>query len=1183
MNNDPGEDKQNPNEINHNASLAEKRGEPVVENGEKEPASGTSEKSSGDILKEEKIEETEVPQEFSRLQELCAQAGIEVMIATIGNIEILTSEEIKNISLRVQEALRNFTAEQLNEIHQKGVNRVILDKDNTGTRILGIGADFYIDRNTETSEIVNFIKENILGIRPETQTKKEASGYKIGDKIRFRNITGTRTIEGEIQEILESGEFKVFDSTENRFYNIKEDQIEEKLSSEIKLEEPKQDTETPPEKITREDGVEFEVGSEVEWTSGLDNKIKRGKIFKFGNAPGGVPFANISVLDASDPDGRYVVSGVSLFKLTLAKGEPAQSTGSAIQSVAEPEQASVPEWRKGPEWQAMEEARGRAVMCRAEYEKTLSSDASEEEKSRLQNISNEAVLAYGQSRKAVEQKIREQLFGVNYDNLSPEEKKKFDSGVKLKIMEEIYLGEAKAFRQAQEDYGKEKKEGGILNSAKEAYAKVLSNKAVKGYLGIKWYYRIPATTLLLTLAGYGLGMAAVGTTVASAAGFAGARMARGALTIAGGSVLRGTIHKGGEKLKEKRKELLKDLSEQNLDELETMRTTRKINERYDRIQKWVKGAKVASAFGVAGAGMWAGMGSGKAAESVADAGSSPAPSAPAGEGFFDKLMSKDLGLPRDPSYVEEGQTALPVEPQEGVVVRDVERVRMPDLEEDSPVMPELEDTSIAVEATKPEPLQTFPSELPNKLEITENYNPENPQVESVATTGKVAEGIFDKPEELTKIKVEGNVNSNWRVIEKGFEQNEKFRNFAEQGQKDIVVNYFVNKAVGNPKLYDFVPDERFGIRVEPGQEVDLSKLLSDKDEIEKVLDNAASKTPKQLEAVAEQREKIEAWLKKYPDKPLTKDAVAEILAEKVEPPKVEVAMPIPKIGENLGNPSIPDYNLGGKISELYSKLGSSILRDKFSSESEGLQKVVAEIRQKAEELNRLDRDSAEYKAGVAELENKTEEVEIEVQKLSKQLLQGNKNIQEMAQDLAVENEKFTQDSVRKFVAEPETSKLSPDLPDDFETKSAPDTQGSNPEDSLRGLRSFKNDTEFMQELQTGINRDLDGIYAKKGLFGGIKVRGALSPEFLQMANKPAGLVMQYAENPRNTTLDTGTIDMIEKSSNHQRFINMVRGLRETVSKVRDINSEDLKPFDNENMQSYHRRLGEIMLKSKSRN
>jgi hypothetical protein len=143
--------------------------------------------------------------------------------------------------------------------------------------------------------------------------------------------------------------------------------------------------------------------------------------------------------------------------------------------------------------------------------------------------------------------------------LSPEEKKKVDSGVKLKIMEEIYIGEMKDFRQAQKDYGKEKKEGGILNSAKEAYAKVLSNKAVKAYLGIKWYYRIPATTLLFTAAGYGLGMAAVGTTVASATGFAGTRMARGVLTVAGGSVLRGAIHKKGESYEQERKEELKIL------------------------------------------------------------------------------------------------------------------------------------------------------------------------------------------------------------------------------------------------------------------------------------------------------------------------------------------------------------------------------------------------------------------------------------------------------------------------------------------------------------------------------------------------------------------------------------------------------------------------------------------------
>ncbi len=1261
-------------------------------------------------------------------------------------------------------------------------------------------------------------------VRQNTGPEQEASGYTIGDKIRFRNITGTRTIEGEIREIVDSGKFKVFDSAEDRFYDINADQIEEKLPTENKPEEPKQDTVASPEKIefaTGKNSETFRMGDKVSWVSAGGFATNTGTVSSF-EENNGVIFAHIK--PDSDPENEIelhpdllspVENGVSLSKSTLvaqpssagpewleekfneakdwleSKGvkvgmhsytgelekwkekvvgivdtckqldispvedlgvyfiatNPDQTDSHFFKDVSteriinfsigefvdqeelakfikywrehkndqdvktifeeqkgyslrdfykkegfggdsiitqgglrvskgdkikfeddekkeseaivdgfevdelggirckirpvkktitsrlgfsqeivhprkiievlqnstkdpatsepggqevdkkkdEVEKNVEPEWRKGSEWQAMAEARNRAVTCRAEYENSLNSAVSEEEKARLKAISDEAALAYGQSRKVAEEKIRTlSLLGIDYDNLSPEEKKKVDSGVKLKIMEEIYIGEMKDFRQAQKDYGKEKKEGGILNSAKEAYAKVLSNKAVKAYLGIKWYYRIPATTLLFTAAGYGLGMAAVGTTMASAAGFAGARMARGALTVAGGSALRGAIHKKGESYEQERKEELKNLSEQNLDELETIRKTREINEKYDKYQKWIKRAKVGSAFGVAGAGMWAGMGSGKAAENVVDV-NSPSDT-PTGRGFFDRIAesarrfgepnSKESGalaIGNGPKDLDQAAKNLALEQQQ--TVRDfIKNFEQP--------------KSSGIQPNLPEDFPRNQHDL-NVPDATETQTAT--QVESVVTTVKVAEGIFDNPG-VEEVEVASG-DSTWKILERMMDHNDKFKSLSGNAEeilakKNFVISNLANEAIRNAEKIGLEADGSLNI----GDKLNFSSLFTDKAKIDELMEKAENLSSDKVRNILENNAKIAKWVADPTNagKPLTSDQVAEILAEKVETPKVvepssgayyddvetkeeafsgkaETPMSEPNMGIASESSGIPNYNLGVKISEVDAKLESSILRNKFSSESEELQKAVAEIRKKAEELNSLDKNSEEYKAGVAELEQRTEDVEIEVQKLSKQLLQGNKNIQEMAQDLAQGQEKLARDSVRSFVAGSEPSKLSLDLPEDLKTES-PQTPNASSNEGLRNVRSFRNDTELIQEIEERINKDLDGIYAKKRLFGG-KIHGAKSPEFLEIADKPAGLVMQYVDTPNNTRLDTKTIDLIEQNSKHKKFIKMILGLRDQVGRVKGVDSEDLKPFDNENMQSYYRRLGEIMLKS----
>jgi len=174
--------------------------------------------------------------------------------------------------------------------------------------------------------------------------------------------------------------------------------------------------------------------------------------------------------------------------------------------------------------------------------------------------------------------------------------------------------------------------------------------------------------------------------------------------------------------------------------------------------------------------------------------------------------------------------------------------------------------------------------------------PKLPQEEIVNTA--TVEKIFENPENLKHIKIEGKTNSFWNVVQKGLEENEQFRGFTE-AQKNNAISYFTNKGIGreigDPEKYGLTSDPDFGVKVETGKEIDLSKLLGDAEEVKKVLDGAAKKTLEEQQNILHKDAQIATYLQENPNVKLTNDKVAEILATK---PKVEAINEIPEPSES---------------------------------------------------------------------------------------------------------------------------------------------------------------------------------------------------------------------------------------------------------------------------------------------
>ncbi|MEK7642215.1 MAG: hypothetical protein AAB392_00245, partial [Patescibacteria group bacterium] len=131
------------------------------------------------------------------------------------------------------------------------------------------------------------------------------------------------------------------------------------------------------------------------------------------------------------------------------------------------------------------------------------------------------------------------------------------------------------------------------------------------------------------------------------------------------------------------------------------------------------------------------------------------------------------------------------------------------------------------------------------------------------------------------------------------------------------------------------------------------------------------------------------------------------------------------------------------------------------------------------------------------------------------------------------------------------------------------------------LRTMAGDSVPALEVERSFQAAIDGIYAKKSLFGGIKTHGIATKEWGEVAGLPANKVLDYYNHPENSDLPKNVIASLQVSAEHRNLVEGINGLKqevETLTKASGSMGVEIKPFDRESMEAYIRRLGGFRLK-----
>lgn len=171
-----------------------------------------------------------------------------------------------------------------------------------------------------------------------------------------------------------------------------------------------------------------------------------------------------------------------------------------------------------------------------------------------------------------------------------------------------------------------------------------------------------------------------------------------------------------------------------------------------------------------------------------------------------------------------------------------------------------------------------------------NLEPPHVPKSPVPLTKEQVEKLFEDPQNLEHIKVEGKVDSLWKAVGKGMEENNQFKGLTE-AQKQSVIGHFTNKAIDDPQKYGFEPDDNFGVKLKFGEEVNLKKLFNNTEEIKEELNKASKLSNVRQEEILERSQKIATYLKQHPNESLTLNKVSEILNTE---PEIESEVEMPK-------------------------------------------------------------------------------------------------------------------------------------------------------------------------------------------------------------------------------------------------------------------------------------------------
>lgn len=557
------------------------------------------------------------------------------------------------------------------------------------------------------------------------------------------------------------------------------------------------------------------------------------------------------------------------------------------------EDQNVPEWEKGEEGKNLYDARIKYAKAEGEYRKYVKEHGNNELKTtirgarlsydNLDNIASNFETAqkeYYRCLNAVGLKIKEEVSSKSgTEPLTPEQQANLASEINDTEMQ--FIKDERAHYKFVFNSQKEKT---VLDKGLERARSALDNRVVRWYLRQNKWVRLGATTLLFTAGGYALGTAAVGGTILSAAGYGIGRGLRGTAAIVGGGFARAAAEKRwseediDKKIKEE-EERIKN-SQESLEE--KSKRYAELEAFGEKEKKWARIKKGIVAVGVgAGAGVLAGLTEhaitgGGAARSAVESGGGKGGSVqdhlPGRKGFRSD-MSERLQVPR-PRVTEQ------------TVVRSGVAEQTP---ESSPTVSET--------ATETKPVGAAESATAPKSDVAETTRPTETSAKIISSPHEVESG-----------------DSNWGILKKVLENNERFSKLSRSGQKSFVLSYLNNKVLEDPGQYGIDPDG--GVTI--GKTVDYSKLFEDQKWVNSILEKAEKLSDAKINTIEGNDASIAAFVRANPGVRITSDKIDEILnsdkpqneivdtATKVEPVKSPISETLEITDHNQPEPIIPE-------------------------------------------------------------------------------------------------------------------------------------------------------------------------------------------------------------------------------------------------------------------------------------
>lgn len=402
----------------------------------------------------------------------------------------------------------------------------------------------------------------------------------------------------------------------------------------------------------------------------------------------------------------------------------------------------------------------------------------------------------------------------------------------------------------------------------------------------------------------------------------------------------------------------------------------------------------------------------------------------------------------------------------------------------------------------------------------------------------LAEKIFDKPEVFIH-KVEMG-DSTWKMLKDTLENFDRFKKLGGTGtpqeiaeqieaKQTRVLQSYVGEVLKNHDQYKVGPNGE----IEIGKEVNFSKLFEDSKKFDEILNDAENLKPTQVSSIIENNDKIEAWVQANPGKKFDIDeilsdkpkAVPEIVPEAV--PKIpEILKPTPIMTPPPEIPTEPPVVPESPVVEpaplakplINMNGGETVMAGSLGVV--GMATTAGILGEGKDDKSPLEREYIEKR---------------DDEQIHRDIAKAKGRLAELEQQ-----ENRTPGLERTLVSD---SKL------------------------------FVSKIKFNQTVEEAFKSEIDSIYGERGFMGLGRVSGIKSKEWGEMARLPANKVVEYyTGDSAKSELAPEILKKLEKSKKHQALAEQMKGL---IAQ----SNEDLKPYNNENMDQFIRRLGGHVLET----